>query len=151
MEHRLPIKPGKRPVKQHPRRFAPQITLKIKQEIEILLKSKFIRNARYVELLENIVHVIKKNGALSVGIDFRDLNNFTLKDEYSMPVAEMLVDSDAGFEYPSMLDGYFCYNQIFIVDEDMPKTAFRCPEALGTYEWVVMSFGLKNVRATDQR
>ncbi|KAI5403506.1 hypothetical protein KIW84_050900 [Lathyrus oleraceus] len=46
LEHRLPIQPGKRPVKQHPRRFAPKITLKIKQEVERLLKCRFIRTAR---------------------------------------------------------------------------------------------------------
>ena len=65
-----------------------------------------------------------------------------------MPVAEMLVDSAAGFEYLSMLDGYSGYNQIFIAEEDVSKTAFRCPGALGTYEWVVMPFGLKNAGAT---
>jgi len=36
-------------VKQIPRRFAPQILSKIKEEIERLLKSKFIRTARYVD------------------------------------------------------------------------------------------------------
>ena len=42
-----------------------------------------------------------------------------------MPVAEMLVDSAVGFEYLSMLDGYAGYNQIFIADDDVPKTTFR--------------------------
>ena len=81
-------------------------------------------------------------------IDFRDLNAATPKDEYPMLVAEMLVDYAAGFEYMSMLDGYSGYNQIFIAEEDVSKTSFHCPGALGTYEWVVMPFGLKNAGAT---
>lgn len=101
--------------------------------------------------MANIVPVIKKNGTLRVCIDFRDLNTATPKDEYSMHVAEMLVDSSVGHEYLNMLDGYSGYNQIFITEEDVPKTAFRCPGALDTYEWVVMSFGLKNAGATYQR
>ena len=127
VELKLPIKAGRKPVKQTPRRFAPEIMAKIKVEIERLLKSKFIQTARYVEWLANIVPVIKKNGALRVCIDFRDLNVATPKDEYPMPVAEMQVDSAAGFEYLSMLDGYSGYNQIFIAKEDVPKTVFRCP------------------------
>jgi len=39
---KLPIKPDKKPVKQTPRRFAPQIQVKIKEEIERLLKCGFI-------------------------------------------------------------------------------------------------------------
>ncbi|KAK2456506.1 hypothetical protein QL285_003866 [Trifolium repens] len=46
VELKLPIKAGKKPVKQLPRRFAPEIMSKIKEEIERLLKSKFIRAAR---------------------------------------------------------------------------------------------------------
>ena len=57
-------------------------------------------------------------------INFRDLNAATPKDEYPMPVAEMLVDSAAGFEYMSMLDGYSRYSQIFIAEEDVSKTTF---------------------------
>ncbi|XP_050888671.1 uncharacterized protein LOC127093810 [Lathyrus oleraceus] len=68
-----------------------------------------------------------------------------------MPVEEMLVDLAACFEYLSLLDGYSGYNQILIAEEDVPKTAFRCPGALGSYEWVVMPFGLKNTGATYQR
>jgi len=68
-----------------------------------------------------------------------------------MSVAEMLVGSAAGYEYLSMLDGYSGYNQIYIAEEDVSKTAFRCPGVLGCYEWIVMPFGLKNVGACYQR
>jgi len=71
---------------------------------------------------------------IRICIDFRDLNLATPKDEYLMPVAEMHVDSAAGFEYLSMLDGYSRYNPIYIDEEDVSKTAFRCPGALGCYE-----------------
>jgi len=46
VELKLPIRPDKKPVKPIPRRFAPQILSKIKEEIERLLKSKFIRTSR---------------------------------------------------------------------------------------------------------
>lgn len=76
----------------------------------------------------------KKNRTLRVFIDFIVLNVETPRDEHPTPVAEMLVDSVVDFKYLSMLDGYSGYNQIFIADEDVPKTVFRCPRALGTYE-----------------
>ncbi|XP_058788037.1 uncharacterized protein LOC131662300 [Vicia villosa] len=118
VELKLPIKDGKKPIKQTPRRFTPEILLKIKKEVERLLRCNFIRTTR-------------------VCIDFRDLNAATRKDEYPMHVAEMLVDSAAGYEYLSMFDGYSGYNQIFIAEEDVSKTAFRCPGEIGTYEWIV--------------
>jgi len=143
VELKLPIRLDKKPVKQIPRRFAPQILSQIKEEIERLLKCGFIRPARYVDWLANVVLVKKKNGTIRVCIDFRNLNLAKPKDEYHMSVAEMIVDSAARFEYLSMLDGYSGYNQIFIAEKDVSKTTFRCPGALGCFEWLVMSFGLK--------
>src|SRR3954471_5840413 len=117
VELKLPIKEWKKPIKQTPRRFAPEVLSKIKTEVERLLRCKFIRTTRYVEWIANVVPVIKKNGSLRVYIDFRDLNAATPKDEYLMPVSEILVDSAAGLEYLSMLDGYSGYNQIFIAED----------------------------------
>lgn len=68
-----------------------------------------------------------------------------------MPVAEMQVDSAVGHEYLSMSNEYLDYNQIFIDEEVVSKMVFWCPGALGTYEWVMVSFGLKNIGATYQR
>ena len=96
-------------------------------------------------------HVYKKNGKLCACIDFRDLNKTTPMDGYPMPVADMLVDSTLGHKVISFVDGNAGYNQIFMVEEDILKTAFRCPGHVGLFEWIVMTFGLKNVGATYQR
>jgi hypothetical protein len=88
---------------------------------------------------------------MRVCIDFRDLNKATPMDGYPMPVADMLVDATTSHRVISFMDGNAGYNQIFMVEEDIHKTAFRCPGALGLYEWVVMTFGLENTGATYQR
>jgi hypothetical protein len=151
VEHRLPIKTGFKPYQQAPRRMAPDIILKVKEEIERLVVANFIRPARYVEWLSNIVPVMKKNGKLKICVDFRNLNNATPKDEYPMPMADLLVDGVAGYQILSMMDGHSGYNKIFIAEEDVHKIAFRCPGSIGTFEWIVMPFGLKNAGATYQR
>ena len=68
-----------------------------------------------------------------------------------MPVADLLVDATAGHRIISFMDGNVGYNQIFMAEEDIPKTAFRCPSPVGLFEWIVMTFGLKNAGATYQR
>ena len=70
---------------------------------------------------------------------------------YVMPIADMLVDSTANNELLSFMDGFSGYNQILIVVDDISKTSFKCPRSLGTFEWLVMPFGLKNAGATYQR
>ena len=143
VEHKLPIKAGFEPYQQAPRRMAPDIILKVKEEIERLVAANFIRHARYVEWLSNIVLVMKKNGKLRICVDFRNLNNATPKDEYPMPMADLHVDGVAGYQILSMMAGHSGYNQIFIAKEDVHKTAFRCPGSIGTFEWIVMPFGFK--------
>jgi hypothetical protein len=82
---------------------------------------------------------------------FRNLNRATPKDEYPMPIVDLLIDSALGNKVISFLDGNAGYNQFFMAKEDVNKTAFRCPGFIGLFEWVVMTFGLKNVGATYQR
>jgi hypothetical protein len=113
-----------------------------------MLVAGFIRPCRYAESISSIVPVQKKDGQWRVYVDFRDLNRATPKDEYPMPVAEMLINMAAGNKILSFMDGNAGYNQIFMALEDIHKTAFRVPGAVGLFEYVVMTFGLKNVGAT---
>jgi hypothetical protein len=116
------------------------------------LQAGFIQPCRYAEWVSNIVPVEKKDSRkIRVCIDFRDLNRATPKDEYPMPIADMLINDASGHRVISFLDGNIGYNQIFMAKEDMSKTAFICPGFVGLFEWVVMTFGLKNASATYQR
>ena len=68
-----------------------------------------------------------------------------------MPVAETLINAAAGHKMMSFMDGNAGYNQIFMAPEDMNKTAFRVPGAVGLFEYLIMTFGLKNAGAMYQR
>lgn len=149
VEHQLPIKPGYRPYAQPPRKIDAKILDEVKVEIERMAEVGFIRPCRYSTWISSIVSVRKKSGQLRLCIDFRDLNRATPKDEYPMPVAELLIDAAVGHKMMSFLDGNAGYYHIFMAEEDVYKTAFCCP--IGLFEFLVMTFGLKNTGAMHQR
>jgi hypothetical protein len=68
-----------------------------------------------------------------------------------MHIVDMLINNASGHRVISFLDGSASYNQIFMAEEDMSKTAFHCSGFIGLFEWVVMTFGLRNADATYQR
>jgi hypothetical protein len=124
----------------------------VKEEVDQLLQAEFIQPCRYADWVSNIVPVEKKNmGKIRICVDFRNLNRATTKDEYPMPVADLLINSASGTKMISFLDDNAGYNQIFMAEEDVSKTMFRCPGFIGLFEWVVMTFGLKNAGAMYQR
>ncbi|KAI5350352.1 hypothetical protein L3X38_003243 [Prunus dulcis] len=152
VEHKLPIKDGYLPVKQARRRMSMDTELKVKEEIERLLKAGFIRPAIYADWLANIVPALKrKTGAVRICVDYRNLNEASPKDEYPMPMADMLIDGAAHNQMLSFMDGNAGYNQIMMAEQDIHKTAFMCPGHIGAFEYTVMPFGLRNAGATYQR
>ena len=122
VEHCLSIRLEFHHFQQPPKRMSKEVKLKVKEDIEKLLKAKFIRSTRYIQWLVNIVPMMKKNGKLWVCVDFRDLNVDTPKDMYVMPIVKMLVYSTTNNELLSFMDGFSSYNQILIAVEDIPKT-----------------------------
>ncbi|KAA0025450.1 ty3-gypsy retrotransposon protein [Cucumis melo var. makuwa] len=145
----LAIKLEHRPVKQAQRRFRPELISQIEEEINKLIKAGFIREVKYPTWIANIVPVRKKNGQLRVCVNFRDLNNTCPKDDFPLPIMEIMINSTAGHEALSFMDGSSRYNQIRMALDDAEKTTFRTPK--GIYCYKVMPFGLKNAGATYQR
>ena len=147
--HRLATQIDRPPVKQPQRRTRPELATQIEIEVDKLIKAGFIREVQYPTWLANIVPVKKKNGQIRVCIDFRDLNKACPKDDFPLPITELLVDATTGYEALSFMDGYSGYNQIRMASEDEELTAFRTPKGVFCYK--VMPFGLKNAGATYQR
>jgi hypothetical protein len=127
-----------------------EVLEEVKKEIEKMLEAGFIRSCRYAEWISSIVPVQKKDGRWWVCVDFRDLNRTTSKDEYPMPIAETLINAAVGNKILSFMDGNASYNHIFMALEDIHKTVFKVPSVVGLFEYVVMTFGLKNASATYQ-
>jgi hypothetical protein len=72
--------------------------------------------------------VEKKNTSnIRVRIDFHNLNKATPKDDYPMPITNMLINNASRHRVISFLDGNAGYNQIFMAEEDMSKIAFVVP------------------------
>ena len=96
-----------------------------------------------------LVLVKKKDGSLRCCVDYRALNDVTVKDSYPIPRIDDTLDALSGAHWFSTLDLKSGYHQIGMAEEDKPKTAFSCGS--GLWQWRVMPFGLCNAPATFER
>jgi hypothetical protein len=78
-------------------------------------------------------------------MDYRDLNEVTVKNKYPLPRIDDLFDQLRGACVFSKINLRSGYHPLKIRECDIPKTAFV--SRYGLYEYTVMSFGLTNTLA----
>jgi len=92
-----------------------------------------------------VIFVEKKDGTQRMCVDYRSLNEVTIKNKYPLPHIEDLFDQLRGARVFSKIDLRSGYHQLKIIPSDIEKTAFTT--RYGLYEYTVMSFGLTNAPA----
>lgn len=95
-----------------------------------------------------ILFVKKKDGSLRLCVDYRALNNMTIKNRYPLPLIPEALDRLRSAKVYTKLDLRGAYNLVRVKEGDEWKTAFRT--RYGHFECVVMPFGLTNAPAVFQ-
>jgi hypothetical protein len=100
-----------------------------------------IEPIRYSSWVSNPVIVRKNTGEISRCVDFKNLNQASLKYNYPLTDMEYLLQRVTRAEMMSM-DGFSGYNKVLVKEDDQLKTSFTTP--WGTYKYLRMPFGLTN-------
>jgi hypothetical protein len=147
-DHSIPLLPGSKPPNIRPYRMSHNQKNTIETIITQMLRNKEIQPSDS-PFSSPVILVKKKDKSWRLCVDFRGLNELTIKNKFPIPVIEDLLDELHGVTVFSKLDLHSGYHQIRMKDEDVHKIAFSTH--LGRYEYRVMLFGLSNAPATFQQ
>ena len=145
VDHRIDIVPGSSPVSRSPYRMSPTELDELKKQLIYLTEQGFIQPS-ISPYGAPVLFTPKPDGTKRMCIDYRMLNQQTIKNKYPLPRQDELFDRLHGACVFSKLDLQSGYHQIRVTPEDTPKTAFRT--RYGHYEFRVLPFGLTNAPAT---
>jgi hypothetical protein len=144
LEFAIEIVPGTAPIyKKYYRMPGPELA-ELKKHLDELLQKGYIHPS-ISPWGSPVLFVKKKDGSLRMCVDYRQLNEVTIKNKYPLPRIDDLFDQLNGARVFSKIDLRTGYHQLKIRKDDIPKTAFTT--RYGLYEFTVMVFGLTNAPA----
>jgi hypothetical protein len=144
VEFAIELIPGTAPISKRAYRVSGPELVELKKQIDELLEKGYIRPST-LPWATLVLFVEKKDGTKRMCIDYRSLNEVTVKNKYLVPRIEDLFDQLRGASVFSKIDLRLGYHQLRIRPSDISKSAFITK--YGLYEFTVMSFGLTNVLA----
>ncbi|UYV78534.1 hypothetical protein LAZ67_16001927 [Cordylochernes scorpioides] len=137
-KHRIDTE-GAKPIKHKPYRVSAKEREIIKEQIDEMLRDGIIRPSSSPWSFA-VILVKKRDGKYRFCVDYRKLNDVTVKDVYPIPRIDEVLDTLQGSKYFSAIDLKSGYWQVEVEEKDKEKTAFTT--AHGLYEFNVMPFGL---------
>jgi hypothetical protein len=143
VEFVIELKPGTAPVSRRSYQMPPNELTELKTQLQDLLEKGFIRPSSSPWDCPAII--VKKDQTLRMCVDYRSLNEVTIKNKYPLPRIDILFDQLTRARVFSKIDLRSGYHQIRIRPKDIPKTAFTT--WYGLFEYRVMSFRLTNAPA----
>jgi hypothetical protein len=144
IEFLIELLPGTHLISKNPYRMPVNELVELKKQIAELQAKEFIR-ASSSPWGAPVLFVEKKDGTQRMCVDYRSLNEVTIKNKYPLSRIEDLFDQMKGASVFSKIDLRSGYHQMKIWESEIPMTAFRT--RYGLYEYTVMSFGLTNAPA----
>lgn len=136
------------PLAQRARRLSPEKLKAVQAEFQHLCKLGICRPSS--SPWASPIHLVqKKSGEWRVCGDYRRLNAVSIPDRYPVPNLHDFSHNLCGRKVFSSIDLERAYHQIPVAKEDIPKTAVITP--IGLFEYVVMTFGMRNAGQTFQR
>ena len=145
VDHKIELIPGSVPPSRPTFRMSATELAELKKQLDELFDAGFIQHSKS-PYGAPILFVKKKDGSMRMCVDYRALNNITIKNSYPLPRVDELFDRLQGAKFFSKIDLRSGYHQIRIDPGDIPKTAFRT--RYGHFEFLVLPFGLTNAPAT---
>jgi hypothetical protein len=144
VEFVIELKPNTAPISRRLYQTPPNELAELKTQLQDFLEKGFIRPSSSPWGCPAIF-VKKKDQTLRMCVDYRPLNEVTIKNKYPLPRIDILFDQLTGSRVFSKIDLRSGYHQIRIRPEDISKTAFTT--RYGLFEYLVLSFGLTNAPA----